>query len=364
MHYNKYMTKQDWISKIIGKATPTWDDIQEFVNRKIPEGLNLEYTTISDNQRNLKEIIKEACAFCNADGGLLVLGVDEETNIIDGVTVKSPNSRLRGLKLSRADKRKVQDGLNGIHPILQLFNVIEIKNPSNNEFGIILVNVEKSPNPPHQSVDSIYYTRGNESSMKMPHFLVADYFNRRRAPKLELKVSKNTISLDTSQLTIDCKITINNLGKLSAYDTMLLIQISPSLKAECIHTNAWEFSSESPNTFIKTIQETPIHIGMMTTIQSPKIVIPRKSLLDLSKIDTTDKQKLGEFMIDYIQKNSVEIIASSRDCPPTIKSLIFLFDGLTDTLFLYHADNDGSTSLPRLPSEINFSELNKLPNMF
>lgn len=117
------------------------EDITNLIAEKFVENKFLEYKGYSI-KRERDKILKAVCGFANADGGLLIYGLEEEMG---------EPQELTGISLegkSWDDKKlQIQDWIkSGIEPRLS----VEMKSYEiNNDKIIILIKVPKSWNPPH-----------------------------------------------------------------------------------------------------------------------------------------------------------------------------------------------------------------------
>lgn len=80
------------------------------------EGYNAEFKIRVPNK--LKELTEEICAFANAAGGVLILGVGDDNKIV-------------GLDLDNSKKSAIQNSINEINPPLpvEIYKIEVEKNP-------------------------------------------------------------------------------------------------------------------------------------------------------------------------------------------------------------------------------------------
>ena len=183
-------------------------DLEDFINRRIEEGLNLEYKDIMayDKVDDLSRIIS---AFANSDGGLLILGVSEEkvdrSTFPKEITWGPPSlskERLENLLISR------------IKPRIEGLKIMPLRNEKNEV--VFLIDVPKSDNPPHMAADYRYYKRWNFQVLPMEHFEVADLFGRRRRPKLTLLPQLENVKRKNGSYVFDLRFFVRNVGRASA----------------------------------------------------------------------------------------------------------------------------------------------------
>lgn len=151
-------------------AELTYDDIVELVEvRQEREGRRLDYKgAIGDPEKAKKELAKDVCAFANSDGGVLVIGVDKDRQIV-GVEPKVNN-------------RDVDEWLNQvlvgrIEPAVKYADPKLIEVPESNKVVVIL-QVPESADKPHRMVEgSAYMVRMNDSSKPAEHSQVRSMFH-------------------------------------------------------------------------------------------------------------------------------------------------------------------------------------------
>ena len=153
-----------------------------FIARKIEESMTLDYKDISlaDRPSDLSRIIT---AMANAEGGLVVVGVREEREKDEkGKWVRIFPGEItwggKGLSKETLEQRLISR----VMPWIDGLAIIPIRNPTG---GVVfLIDVPKSPRPPHQADDKKYYLRYNFENLPMDHSQVEALFNKRQRPKL------------------------------------------------------------------------------------------------------------------------------------------------------------------------------------
>ncbi|WP_395066577.1 ATP-binding protein [Flavobacterium sp.] len=117
-------------------------EIKSIVNSG--EGFNAEFKV--NLPTNLKSITEEVCAFANASGGVLLIGVDDK-NIIKGVTID--NSK----------RSAIQNSIGEISPPLQCeFYIVEVDGKN-----VAVIEVPSGQNKPYVLSGAIYVRQGPNS---------------------------------------------------------------------------------------------------------------------------------------------------------------------------------------------------------
>jgi ATP-dependent DNA helicase RecG len=121
------------------------------------EGYNAEFKVRLPNK--LKELSEEICAFANAAGGVLILGVDD-------------SNQIKGVSLENSQKSALQNSLNEINPHIQteLFKV-EI---DDKELWVIEVN--SGSQKPYALSGAIYVRQGTNSQKLTTVEQMRDFF--------------------------------------------------------------------------------------------------------------------------------------------------------------------------------------------
>jgi len=213
-----------------------YSDIESFVSQRIEESLNLDYKNIADyNKPN--ELAKDISAFANSAGGLVILGVEEDASDPTRIYPKAitwGDSSLSKETLENHLISKISYRIDGLR-------IVPVRKPDKSV--IFLIDVPQSENPPHMSWDKRYYKRLNFQSVPMEHYEVADFFGRRRKPRLSLVAEIIDIE-DPNAQSVQFKIRIYliNKGKSAAKYTMVVISF-----------NGATAIGETPNTNLQRI---------------------------------------------------------------------------------------------------------------
>ncbi|HIB8182288.1 ATP-binding protein [Elizabethkingia anophelis] len=157
--------------------------IQNYIDNKIEENLNLDYKASGSLQRNDKktnEISKDISALANSDGGIIIYGIKE-----DPIKKHLPES-IDPINRDIISKEWLEQIIQGkISPRISGIKINPIEVNNNNEV-IYVVEVPKSDTA-HQASDRKYYKRFNFNSEPMYDYEIRDVFNRNKFPKIELE---------------------------------------------------------------------------------------------------------------------------------------------------------------------------------
>ena len=142
------------------------------------EGFNLEFKQSIPSKA--KEITEEVCAFANASGGVLILGVDDNNAII-------------GVSFDNTKRSKIQDALNQISPNLSC-NIYTVKI---DDKELVIIEVPSGENKPYVLSGAIYVRQGPNSQKLTTVEEMRDFFQQAdkiyfdEAPCKEFDYEKN-----------------------------------------------------------------------------------------------------------------------------------------------------------------------------
>jgi hypothetical protein len=168
-------------ARTIFNSISSEQDVERLIMTQV-EDLYVDFKTkqdhsVPDVDRDLQVVLSKAIAgFANADGGVIVLGVN------------APQGQAPSFKLI-APLNDFEQEVNTYIPRSTSFPVAGAetkKVPFQGQAGgVVLVYVPKSDLAPHCSLkDRRYYQRIGDSFMPMEHYQIADMFGRRHQPRL------------------------------------------------------------------------------------------------------------------------------------------------------------------------------------
>jgi ATP-dependent DNA helicase RecG len=123
------------------------------------EGYNAEFKVSIPSK--IKEITEEVCAFANASGGVVLIGVDD-TNTIKGITIDN------------VKRSAIQNSINEISPVLKCdFNIVEVDGKD-----IAVIEVPSVQNKPYVLSGAIYVRQGPNSQKLTTVEEMRDFFQQ------------------------------------------------------------------------------------------------------------------------------------------------------------------------------------------
>lgn len=171
-------------TKILLQGAPA---LTELVDQEAEESLHLEFKTLSSvnglNRDDRKMVAKAICGFANAEGGLLIIGI--ETAKRNGVDVASNLrsvqnvSRLRDIVTAAIPEM--------LSPQNNAISVHSISSATDSDEGYLLVDVPASSDRPHMSLsEQRYFRRGSDGTRVLIHSEVRDLLFAGREGALEI----------------------------------------------------------------------------------------------------------------------------------------------------------------------------------
>ncbi len=162
----------------------TIEYIRSLIDNKVEENLNLDYKAAASLERNDKktiEISKDISAFANSDGGTIIYGITEDSDL------KHLPAEIDPVDREIITKEWLEQIIQGkIRPRIDGISIIPIEIDNNPKKVIYVVEIPKS-NTAHQADDRKYYKRFNFNSVPMFDYEIRDILNRSKNPEIDLE---------------------------------------------------------------------------------------------------------------------------------------------------------------------------------
>lgn len=183
------------IESIVPLPKPPWEweqlDLQGLVDNNIPEDLHIEYkvsrllakTPQSAKDDCIRKLTKAVSAFNNADGGVIVIGIEE----IEEENKNYPRGLDGGTNKSQFGKTWLVQIINtNISPSIPDIRVKSVKLNGESEGKVAYVIWVPKGTRAVQANDLLYYQRIEDQSVPMRDFQIQDVNNRSIGPDLRL----------------------------------------------------------------------------------------------------------------------------------------------------------------------------------
>ena len=217
------------------------EDIQKLINERREETHNLEYKA-PDILKKPHEFSEWVSAFLNADGGLIVLGLCES----DASKKNNIEAKIYPVKIEFVGKAYPKERIEQLifgnigcssRPDIRIYPVRDSDDISRTVF---LIEVPKGDNPPYQAQNKKYYRRLNAIKYEMSHSEIADFFGKRRKPKLsvvcrvvdpkkvdkrlvEFAVKQGSVGVSTLRSSYRLQLLVKNLGHAAAKHSRVIV---------------------------------------------------------------------------------------------------------------------------------------------
>lgn len=258
-----------------------FDDLQtrgfivltEMIDQKREESLHLEFKTLANHsaltltKEDRRLIAKAICGLSNAEGGLLVLGV--ETTKSDGIDIANS---LKPFENAEALRNRITSALpEFLSPQNPKISAIPVSDPSDSSKGYIAIQVLASDSRPHMSVaHHQYFRRGSDGTRLLEHGEVKELMLLPQQAKLSLQLRVRQNSSMGYNYAFDCILSLRNEGNVPAR--------APFVRAEGCH-----LGSARPNDSTFSARRNSLGIGIYT---DSGVLVHVGDELDLATIRT------------------------------------------------------------------------------
>jgi hypothetical protein len=165
----------------------TFEDLQTQLASNEQEHLMLDYKASeavgdwTDAKRN--ELAKDVCAFANAEGGHILIGIAEDAH------TRKPSFIDHGVNTALVSKEAIESALmSRVAPRVEGMTIKEIPNPTAPGYAFFVFGIPRSMDAPHMhNPTHRYYKRYNFQCLPMEHYEVEDIRRRLTEPQLKVR---------------------------------------------------------------------------------------------------------------------------------------------------------------------------------
>lgn len=256
-------------------------DINKTVEDKWQENIHIEAKCIEDcfeNEKSKLKYAKTLSGFANADGGVVVWGIDaSKGEDIDFFRDVKPIKKLKMFeyRLNELQTRLFDPHIEGIE-----HKTIPITEKT--DTGYAVTYVPASEKGPHMSIvkeDHRYYQRTYDSTKRMAHHEIREAFQRGAKPKMELDTYVGPMVGLSNGSYAYLHVGVKNVGRGIAKHALLSIRISPESK--------FTLKSDKPNPafpYMGFYQVNSMTSGLHSYAASANCVIHPKTSREVSRI--------------------------------------------------------------------------------
>lgn len=232
----------------------SWDDFRQFLAQRLPEHQTLEYksgeimVTADGKLRQpakrhevygVLDVARAVAGLANAEGGLLVLGVRENTEKHRGVVARILPGAVRGVP-AHITRETIENLLRAaIQYPVEGITICPLRPSNRHRSFVYLIDVPQSLRPPHRVNEMYYFQRHNFSTDEMQHYQIADLYGRRLGPRLELNDTPPE-AVPSAAGQFDVQIVVRNTGNVIAkYVTAILVLLNQTHEIVNIPQGTW-----------------------------------------------------------------------------------------------------------------------------
>lgn len=197
----------------------TIEDIKRLIKNEKEENQYIEYKS-PEILRSPEKLSKTISGFLNADGGILIIGIEEKPRGKDSSTINQkiyPTDLMpiKNYSLERVEQLILDNIFCSTRPMIKIHNI------KFNKGSVFVIEIPQGDNPPYQAKDGRYYRRINVINWPMLHYEIRDLFGKRKKPLLRLLISIEKVEKENSNTIFTLRLYIVNKGNSIAKYTRL-----------------------------------------------------------------------------------------------------------------------------------------------
>ncbi len=212
----------------------TKKELDKYINASAEESTYLEFKhgkALINDERCKDEIAKDISAFANADGGVLIYGIEEKNHVAKNIA-PFDGSVFTKEWLEQIINSRIRRTIPGL-----LIEPIRIR--KNVKQSVYVVRIPKSPYAPHQTKDKHFYRRRNFQVVEMEEYEIREAYSRPNQTVLKLcapVIETLPPSHHQSKITayhVKVSISIENIGKAIEDKYKLEVRLPPHQYNSC-----------------------------------------------------------------------------------------------------------------------------------
>lgn len=186
----------------------TRERLEMMIQQKIEESFQLDYKgalALGTSDKCKNDITKDVSAFANSAGGRIIYGINE----FDKKDKEHLPEKLDPINARAFAREWLEQIIGQINPRIEDVRITPVRVGPQDWDTCYVVDIPKSETA-HQARDLRYYRRYNFESVPMADHEIRDVMNRRRVPKLDLRVRL----YETSNVAVRIILRAYNMGKV------------------------------------------------------------------------------------------------------------------------------------------------------
>jgi len=206
----------------IAKDEWTEADVLNLIEIKAEENIHLEFKSagsLDNTDKKKNEITKDVAAFANADGGILIYGIEEQGHIADRL------SYIDGTVYTKEWLENIITG--GIYRNISDLTIFPVRFDGLLTQTIFIIDIPISYDAPHMNKEKRFYKRNNFQVLQMEEYEIRDLYNRKSKVSLIYhSVEITLLPKDPRRnyliaFDIDVKIENNSRGVAKLYKSII-----------------------------------------------------------------------------------------------------------------------------------------------
>lgn len=202
----------------------SFERVQTMIDDGVEESLHLDYKgagSLAKISQKRDEIVKDVTAFANSDGGIIIYGISEYSDVARKHLPRS----IEPINRSDFSREWLEHVISNAAPRISHIRIYPIPIAADDTKCLYVVEIPKGETA-HQATDGRYYRRYNFESVIMRDHEVRDVMNRSKVPSIEIEAYLG-IRGRGKESSLIFKVT--NVGRRIALNYAVVVRMPPVL---------------------------------------------------------------------------------------------------------------------------------------